>query len=320
MTVLLSKADVHFLQNPLLKTLPGGLPGVSPQHFKRMHIMKILTLNTHSLQEANYPQKLEWFIKSILEEKPDIIAMQEVNQTADRALMDVQMLEGQYPIFSNTKIRQDNHAAQVAYRLRQAGVECYWAWLPIKLGYGKYDEGVAILSLGRKIRCVDPFVISKVKDYQNWRTRAVLGVQVDGLDHWFYTVHMGWWDDAEEGFLDQWNTLCSCIAAKCFYRTVWLLGDFNAPDQVAGESYDHVVSCGWMDTYKMARWKDSGMTVSGVIDGWREKLTDQTAEGMRLDYIWCNQEKDVISSRVMFNGMKEPVVSDHYGVLIETKE
>jgi len=41
---------------------------------------------------------------------------------------------------------------------------------------------------------------------------------------------------------------------------------------------------------------------------------------MRLDYIWCNQKKEVISSRVMFNGMKEPVVSDHFGVLIQIKE
>ena len=38
--------------------------------------MKILTINTHSLQEENYEQKLQWFIEGILKEKPDIIAMQ----------------------------------------------------------------------------------------------------------------------------------------------------------------------------------------------------------------------------------------------------
>ena len=111
--------------------------------------MKILTINTHSLQEENYEQKLQWFIEGILKEKPDIIAMQEVNQTADAPLMAPELLAGQYPVPGALPVRQDNHAANVALRLRNAGVNCYWAWVPIKLGYGKYDEGVAILSLGR---------------------------------------------------------------------------------------------------------------------------------------------------------------------------
>ena len=103
--------------------------------------MKILTLNTHSLQEHNYQEKLNCFVEGILNEKPDIIAMQEVNQTANTELMDLEMLEGQYPIPGCMPICRDNHAAVVANRLRQAGIECYWAWLPIKLGYDKYDEG-----------------------------------------------------------------------------------------------------------------------------------------------------------------------------------
>ena len=282
--------------------------------------MKILTLNTHSLQEENYQQKLEWFIEGILAEKPDIIALQEVNQTADEELMDVELLEGQYPIPGCMKIRRDNHAAQVACRLRQAGVECYWAWLPIKLGYDKYDEGVAILSLGRKIRCVDQFPISRVNDYGNWRTRAVLGVQVEGLDDWFYCLHMGWWDDATDRFLDQWKKLNCCIAGKRMCGPVWLLGDFNAPDVIPDQSYAHIVSGGWVDTYRAAKNKDDGITVPGIIDGWRDKLAGQKVEGMRLDYIWCSRKKEISSSRVVFNGKKEPVVSDHFGVIIETKE
>ena len=261
--------------------------------------MKILTLNTHSLQEENYPQKLDWFIEGILREKPDIIALQEVNQTAGAELMDLEMLEGQYPIPGCMEIRQDNHAAQVAYRLRREGVECYWAWLPIKLGYDKYDEGIAILSLGRKIRCVDKFPISKVNDYHNWRTRAVLGVKVEGLEDWFYCLHMGWWDDTADRFLDQWKKLNCCIASKRMCGPVWLLGDFNAP---------------------IAECKDAGITVPGIVDGWREKLAGKQVDGMRLDYIWCSHKIEISSSRVVFNGIKEPVVSDHFGVMIETKE
>lgn len=282
--------------------------------------MKILTLNTHSLQEEDYSRKLDWFVEGILQERPDIIAMQEVNQTADAELMETEQLAGQFPVPGCMQIRRDNHAANVAFRLRQAGIDCYWAWLPIKRGYGRYDEGVAILSLGRKIRCVDKFPISKVNDYENWRTRAVLGVQLEGLEDWFYCLHMGWWDDASERFLDQWKVLNSCIAGKRMCGTVWLLGDFNAPDAILGQSYEYIVASGWVDTYRVARCRDDGITVPGVIDGWREKLAGKRVEGMRLDYIWCSRKKEIRSSRVMFNGVKEPVVSDHFGVLVEVKE
>ena len=282
--------------------------------------MKILTLNTHSLQEENYEQKLSWFVEGILKEKPDIIALQEVNQTCTADILEPEQLEGQYPVPGCMAIRADNHAARVARLLREAGVECWWAWLPIKLGYGKYDEGVAVLSLGRPIRCVDQFPISRINDYRNWRTRAVLGVQVEGIDDWFYTVHMGWWNDEAERFLDQWKRLNCCIMSKRMCGTVWLLGDFNAPDSVHGQSYEHIVASGWVDTFRTARPADSGITVPGVIDGWREQPEAKRPAGMRLDYIWCSRKKEIRSSRVVFNGKNEPVVSDHFGVMIDVKE
>ena len=282
--------------------------------------MKILTLNTHSLQEENQQQKLSWFVEGILREKPDIVAMQEVNQTADEAFMALEMLAGQYPIPGCMQIRADNYAALVAAYLRQAGIDCYWVWLPVKRGYGKYDEGLAILSLGRKIRCVDQFPISRVNDYHNWRTRAALGIQLEGLEDWFYCLHMGWWDDEGEGFLDQWRILNSCIAGKRMCGNVWLMGDFNASDEIPGQSYEHIVASGWIDTYRVALKKDDGITVSGHIDGWRERKQGAIREEMRLDYIWCNHKKTILSSRVVFNGIHEPVVSDHFGVLIEVKE
>jgi len=282
--------------------------------------MKILTLNTHSLQEENHRQKLSWFVEGILREKPDLIALQEVNQTAGEELMALELLEGQYPIPGCMPIRKDNYAALVASRLRQAGIDCYWVWLPVKRGYDKFDEGVAILSLGRRIRCVDQFPISRVNDYNNWRTRAVLGVQLEGLEDWFYCLHMGWWNDGSERFLDQWRILNSCIAAKRMCGNVWLMGDFNAPDVVPGQSYEHIMASGWIDTYKAAHRKDDGITVPGPIDGWRDLQNREITEGVRLDYIWCSQRKEILSSRILFNGQKEPVVSDHYGVLIEVKE
>ncbi len=276
--------------------------------------MKILTLNTRSLLDEDYQQKVSWFIEGVLREKPDIIALQEVNQSLTGEELDVSLLEGQYPEPGCMPIRQDNHAAQVARRLRQAGIECSWAWVPLKLGYGKFDEGVAILSLGRAIRSIDQFPVSKSSDYLNWRTRGVLGVQVEGLEDWFYTVHMGWWDDERERFLDQWRKLNCLLASRRMCGIVWLIGDFNAPDSHRGESYDRVAASGWVDTYTVAQEKGSGITVPGIIDGWEEKKISK----LRLDYVWCSREIPIRSSKTIFDGKNGPMVSDHYGVLVET--
>ena len=43
--------------------------------------MKLLTLNCHSLVEPGYESKLAAFAGEMLRRQPDIIALQEVNQT-----------------------------------------------------------------------------------------------------------------------------------------------------------------------------------------------------------------------------------------------
>lgn len=289
--------------------------------------MKILTINTHSLIEAQYQQKLEQFVSGIVREKPDIIAMQEVNQSADEAAVEPGQLVGLVPCPENTILfRRDNHAVQVARRLREEGLSYYWTWFPVKLGYGKYDEGMAIFS---RYPITDTHVccISGCNDYKNWKTRKVLGIRTqDPLNSWFYTVHMGWWNDQEEPFEAQWECLERHLHSAKATGPVWLMGDFNSPDRIRGEGYDCVRGSGWQDTYVAAGEKDNGITVQGVIDGWREQLEAASGEaaedipGMRIDYIWCSYPQTVLRSRVLFNGTHEPVISDHYGVMIETEE
>ena len=282
--------------------------------------MKLLTLNTHSLQEADHEQKLEQFVEAVLREKPDIIALQEVCQTADTELAEDALWAGQYLMPTRVPLREDNHGAQVAFRLRQAGIDCYWVWLPIKKGYGKYDEGVALLSLGRKITAARAFPISKTNEYHNWRTRAALGVRVEGSEDWFYSIHMGWWEDTEEPFRQQWELLQEDIRSQKENGTVWLMGDFNAPDSIPDQSYARICNDGWLDTHLAAEQREGTYTVAGIIDGWQDKPPDRKDGGMRLDYIFCSRKKGIFSSRILFDGEREPVVSDHFGVLIETKE
>ena len=57
--------------------------------------MKLLTLNTHSLHGDDWKQKLEWFVEGVLEEKPDIIALQEENQTMTAQEEENMLTEGQ---------------------------------------------------------------------------------------------------------------------------------------------------------------------------------------------------------------------------------
>lgn len=246
--------------------------------------------------------------------------MQEVNQSMNAPKIAQEFLRG-FVETAGTKvvIRKDNHAAQVAYRLEQAGICCSWAWIPLKVGYGIYDEGLAVFSLKRPIMETDAFTISRCDEYENWKRRRVLGVRVDGYNDWFYTVHMGWWNDEEEPFSYHWEQFEDQIAKKKVSSVVWVMGDFNNPAEVSGQGYDHIAEHEWWDTYSMAEIRDNGVTVNEKIDGWKEQVDPSidVSEGMRIDHIWCSHRIPISRSQVVLNGENGPKVSDHFGVMIE---
>ena len=195
--------------------------------------------------------------------------------------------------------------------LEEAGCAYHWSWLPAKIGYDRYDEGMAVFSRA-PITAAENLLLSQINDYNNWKTRRALGICAG--DVWCYAVHMGWWKDEEEPFADQWNILAAAAGAK---PLAFLLGDFNSEADVRGEGYDLILRSGWQDTYRLARQRDDGYTVVQAIDGWRD--TPDAAEKKRIDQIWCSKVIPVHSSRVVFGGKQEPRVSDHAGVLIEVE-
>ncbi len=278
--------------------------------------MKILTLNTHSLVESEYEKKLIALAKMILKEQPDIISMQEVNQTESEQVYPSVFLDGYTRCKDcNVVIRQDNHAARLAHMLNENGLKYYWTWIPIKLGYDKYDEGLAIFSR-EPILESHQFPSSRIQDYYNWKSRKVLGIRTAHVENsWFYCVHMGWWNDAEEPFSEQWDEIERVLKSKS--GQIWIMGDFNSPAGISGEGYDYVRQHGWKDSYIYALTKDCGNTVEKVIDGWNADEVD--AKGMRIDMIWSKQQEIIKSSRVVFDGKEYPVISDHYGVMIEVE-
>ena len=133
----------------------------------------------------------------------------------------------------------------------------------------------------------------------------------------------GWWDDEEEPFLNQWNRLNQTLEETGKRKqSVWLMGDFNSPAEVRGQGYDLVCRSGWQDTYVLAEKKDGGITARPEIDGWKDRRSsgrEKQETGMRLDYLFCSRPVHVAESRVVCSGKREPVVSDHYGVIIETE-
>lgn len=266
--------------------------------------MKLLTLNTHSLSDADESYKLENIARVILERDIDVIALQEVNQ-----LMSAKSVSPDMNYVGGDIIKEGNYALKLSQLL---GVKYYWTYIPVKVGYDRFDEGLAIFSKYPIIN-TENTLLTTTDDYSFWKKRNTLGakIQKDGQSFYVYTAHLGWWDDDDEPFIKQWQKLNN-VASKDVL--VYLAGDFNAPDILDHQSYCAIKSDGWLDTRDLAKNIQGRYTAPGKIDGWNEEL-----EGMRIDYIWCNKNEDVLSHEVIFDGKNEPLVSDHYGVLMEDK-
>lgn len=288
--------------------------------------MKLLTFNTHSLIEKDYDRKLEQFTCFIAREQPEVFCLQEVNQTRTAAVKPDESMPGFIrSCASEEPVREDNHAASLAELLRQSGICYQWTWTGAKIGYDRYDEGLAIFSRSPILE-TKQFYISGSTDYENWKSRKVLGIRTteigetsDGSSSWFYTMHMGWWKDEEEPFQEQWDRFQQVVSPDT-EETLWLLGDFNSRADLRGEGYDYIRRHGWLDTWELAEMKDSGVTVGGAIDGWRDPKDNGQNRGMRIDYIWINRPERISRFQVVLNGQSDPVLSDHYGVMVETEE
>lgn len=277
--------------------------------------MKLLTLNVHSHMEEQGQQKLMWVVSAILKERPDVIALQEVSQSVEAEIVSVKLPGNYRSCNPDIRVKCDNYVWNVVKSLALSGLSYEWTWLPVKLGYDKLEEGVALLSLF-PITKTEEFYLSGSRNFKDWHTRKALGISVSdrGLPRWFYSIHMGWWQEEGDSFPKQWERLKEGLVR---HGDGWitLMGDFNNPAEIRGRGYDYMMADGWVDTYQLSGRQDQGITVSGCIDGWREQknLTD-----MRIDYILQNKcvNDTIASSCVVFNGINYQIVSDHYGVLV----
>ena len=263
--------------------------------------MKLLTLNCHSWMEENQKEKIKTIANTIKEKNYDVIALQEVNQSINKNI-----------VFNN--IKQDNFALVLLEELEHLGCKDYtMLWDFSHIGYEIYEEGISIITKHKIIeKDAYSFFISNSKDKSFWKTRKVVGASIkinkEIID--FYSCHLGWWKDDDEPFSQQVDKLLNNVKED---RLTFFMGDFNNNAFASDEGYDYLMKKGIKDTYILSKEKDCGITVKGIIDGW-----DLNKNNLRLDLILVNKEVDVKYSKVIFNGKNGLVVSDHYGVEIDT--
>ena len=253
--------------------------------------MKIITLNAHSIPGNEGMKNAKIIADAISELSPDAVCLQEVNQSYSG---------GGLPF----TLREDNFGLLIKKLLHQSGIYYEYIWHGFKVAYGKYEEGLAILSKSH-IFSKEVFYISKSCDIMNYKTRMALGIKCG--DASFYSVHTGRPDDTEEPFENQWKALTSRLENR---KNLWLCGDFNCPP--SAKEYHRIIEDGWNDSYEIAREKDHGNTVSDDIDGWKDNKGK-----MRIDYIFTKEKTEIKKCETLFNGINYPVVSDHFGVAVE---
>lgn len=258
-------------------------------------MMKLLTLNCHSWQEDNQLEKIKILAMTIHEKSYDVVALQEVSQLMTTTKVDY-------------LIREDNFAHLLLQELHALGSTSYrYVWDFAHIGYDKYEEGVALLTKHPIIK-QHSFFVTNSHDTNFWKTRKVVQMTIDfhGKTLSFLSCHLGWWQDEEEQFQEQMNTLLGHLD---LHEQCFLMGDFNNEAAVREEGYDYILERGFYDSYQLARHKDVGVTVKGNIAGWAANAADK-----RIDFIFVLEEVEVLSSNVIFNGVNKPIISDHFGV------
>lgn len=263
--------------------------------------MKLLTLNAHSKPES-CERELKILSEAICDEQPDVIALQEVCQTrlAPNAVIN--------PLMGGGEVKEDNFALRLSDILENKGKKYNAVWKAAKIGYDKYDEGLALF-LKKPVKKIHCFCVSRENNYNSWKTRIALGAETE--EEIFFSLHFGRWDDEEDPFSAQWERFNSQLENIAKGKKIWLMGDFNAPADICGESYDAVLKKGFSDSFAAARVKTGGATVKGKIDGW------QSGESKRIDFIFSSFGAEVKSAEVIFSGENREIISDHFGVLAE---
>lgn len=267
--------------------------------------MKLLTINTHSWMEEKAQEKLELLAQAILKERFDIICLQEVNQLLTSS--PATDLPNYCQTIGTPTIHEDNYALQLIKLLLAQGETYYWSWVYNHIGYGRFQEGVAVLS--KAPLDSQAVLVSQTDDERDYHTRRVLLARTafEGKTVAVASVHLSWWN---KGFEEEWEKLEKSLSAlDC---PLLLMGDFNNPTDEPG--YGLIVNSRLQlkDSHKAAKDVYGSATIQKEIDGWRNNQ-----EALKVDHIFLSPEWRTEKSAVIFDGEQYPSVSDHCGLACE---
>ena len=241
--------------------------------------LKVLTLNLHCYQEDRQEEKFGRIAAAVEKFRIDILCLQEVGELWNRG-------RGCW----NT-----NAAKKIVDRL---GLPYHLLADWSHIGFGRYREGVAILSRYPLLRDESHY-ISACRDQGCIHARkALMGrVQVPSIGAVnVFSVHLSWW---EEGFREQAESLLA-LAERFREPSVaatLLCGDFNVAPGSEG--------------YRMIAERYEDM-LPGAARG------HSPAGDRRIDYIFMNRGGGLkaVEARPVFTDADCGRVSDHCGYLI----
>lgn len=290
--------------------------------------LTILSLNLHTYQELRaaheieseltdesarqrieaYDPIFERIAAGIARLDPDIICFQEVGEWPGDMSMSSETVE-----FAAT---DTNMVHQILARL--PGRRYYFTMDWSHFGWGVWLEGSAVLSKYPLTYTESRFISNPENGrHEFWKSRNVPMAKtnvpaVGSLS--VFSVHAGWWDDAEEPFQEQFHRLLRWVAkATEPASTTLLCGDFNVP--AGSQAYSFMTGFGYSDQYALAN--PGGMldaTIGAGANGW-----EHNDAGERIDYIMMNDDSplEVTHARRVFTAEDLGRVSDHVGVYAE---
>jgi len=243
--------------------------------------LKIMTLNLHCFQEERQDEKFAQIARAIQELNVDVVCLQEVGEPWNDGHGDWNF----------------NAAKLILDRLGRGYSVCTdWS----HLGFGRYREGVAILSRHPLVGQDSRYVSSTQDAYDIHARRAVMArirVPYFGVINVF-SVHLSWW---ENGFQEQFENLHRWAESKQSpeVAATFLCGDFNNAANTAGYT---ILSQDYEDQFLKANSHS------------RNRSDDR-----RIDYLLMRKGNAlrVMASQQLFTSKDYGPVSDHEGYYAE---
>ncbi len=291
--------DAYAVEYAVGCTTPGGERWDNNQglNYRVRHAeLNILTLNLHCYQEDNQDYKFWQIARAINDLDVDLVCLQEVAENWN---------DGHGDWGSN--------AARIVGERLDRPYQLFADWS--HLGFGRYREGLAILSRF-PLRYRESRYVSASRDVYSINARKAVLAQVDvpymGTVNVF-SAHLSWWRD---GFREQFDNLVAWANA-CHtdgIAATLICGDFNIP--AGGEGYAHVVQTSdYEDQYlKQVDWSAFERVYRRRGPDWARSLQ---GDG-RIDYIWLKRGSRLkpVAARRLFLDTDYGRVSDHEGFMV----